>query len=90
MNAPPKIATAIGFSQEIGIIFVVSMWSFYILRPEPKRLPHSLSPASRLSKWDDIAKRIGVAQKEAEHVPFIATVEAVVDSILEKYKKEAS
>lgn len=89
-NAPPEIARTANICQEFGIIFVVAMWSFYILRPEPKRLPHSLSPASRLSKWDDIAKRIGVAHKEAEHVPFITTVESVVDSILERHKGKAS
>lgn len=89
-NAPPRIAIAANLAQEIGIIFVVAMWSFYILRREPKRLPHSLSPASRLSKWDDIAKRIGVAHKDAEHVPFITTVESVVDSILERHKEKAS
>lgn len=89
-NAPPRIAAVANLAQEIGIVFVAAMWSFYILRREPRRLPHSLSPASRLSKWDDIAKRIGVAHKEAEHVPFITTVESVVDSILERHKERAS
>ncbi len=90
VNAPPRVLLLTNLGQEVAIAFVVAMWSFYILRREPKRLKHSLSPASRLSKWDDIAKRIGVAHKETEHVPFITTVEAVVDGILERHKEKAS
>ncbi len=89
-NAGPEVAIWVGLAEECGIVFVVVMWSVYILRPEPKRLKHTLSPASRLSKWDDIARRIGVAYKETEHVPFITTVESVVDRILERHREKAS
>ena len=90
INAGPHVILLTSLLEESGIILVVVMWSFYILRPEPKRLKHTLSPASRLSKWDDIAKRIGVAYKETEHVPFITTVEGIVDRILERHKEKAS
>ncbi len=89
-TAPPEFALATNLAEESGIVFVVAMWSVYILRPEPKRLKHTLSPASRLSKWDDIARRIGVAYKETEHVPFITTVEGVVERILERHKEKVS
>ncbi len=88
-NAPPQLAIWVNIAEEFAIAFVVAMWSVYVLRPEPKRLPHTLSPASRLSKWDEIAKKIGVAQRETEHIPFITTVESVVDSILERHKGKA-
>ena len=65
------------------------LWTFYILRPEPKRLPHGLSPASRLMKWNEIALKLGVSGKQAETVPFISGVESTVDAILERFKGRA-
>ncbi len=57
--------------------------------PEPKRQPHSLSPASSLMKWNEVALKLGMGGRQAEHVPFISGVESKVDAVLERFKARA-
>ncbi len=90
ISMPPRIVNIVNFSGECAAFFISTLWIFYIWRPEPKRLPTSLSQASRLMKWNEIALKLEINGKQPEHVPFIAGVEATVDAILEKFKERAS
>ncbi len=86
-NMSQHVQDIVATFNEITNIFVPLLWTFYILRPEPKRLPHALSPASRLMKWNEIALKLGMGGRQAETVPFISGVESTVDAILERYKE---
>ena len=88
-NTPQHLQDVVAAYNEMANIFVPLFWTFYILRPEPKRLPHALSPASRLMKWNEIALKLGVSGKQAETVPFISGVESTVDAILDRFKERA-
>ncbi len=69
------------------VLTVLLMWVYYVILPEPKRHAHSLSPGSRLMKWDEIARRLEMNGKHhAEQTPFISGVQLIVDGILDKYK----
>ncbi len=85
----PVTVQKVGLVYELGIYLAALTWTFYVLRPEPKRLPHSLSPASRLMKWNEIAMKLELAGKQAENVPFISGVESIVDSILKRSQSRA-
>ncbi len=84
-----KVVQEIGLVYEVGVYLAALTWTFYILRAEPRRMPHSLSPASRLMKWNEIAMKLELAGKQAEHVPFISGVESIVDSILKRSESRA-
>ncbi len=86
INMSQHVQNIVATWSEITNVSVTLLWIFYILRPEPKRLPHGLSPASRLMKWNEIALKLGVSGKQAESVPFISGVESTVDAILERFK----
>jgi hypothetical protein len=53
--------------------------------PEPRRNAHSLAPASKLMRWNEIALKLELTGKQGEQTPFIAGVQLVVDTILDKY-----
>ncbi len=89
LNMSPHVQNVVASINEYCNYFATALWAFYIWRPEPKRLPHGLSPASRLMKWNELALKLGVSGKQAETVPFISGVEATVDAILERFKGRA-
>ena len=89
INLSPDVVQKVGLTYEAGVYLAALTWTFYILRPEPRRVPHSLSPASRLMKWNEIAMKLELAGKQAEHVPFISGVESIVDSILKRSESRA-
>ena len=70
---------------EITDLAALAIWMYYIILPEPLRNPHSLSPASRLMKWNEIALKLELNGKQAETVPFISGVESVVVGIMKKH-----
>ena len=66
--------------------FTAAVWTYYIVMPEPKRQPHSLSPASSLMKWNEVAIKLGMGGRQSEQVPFISGVESKVDAVLDRFK----
>ncbi len=89
LNASTRVVVSVSLLNEGVIFFVLTLWTYYIVAPEPKRLAHSLSPASGLMKWNEIALKLGVSGKQAEQTPFISGVESTVDAILERFKSRA-
>ncbi len=72
---------------EVVILFTLFLWGLYIILPEPRRVAHSLAPASRLMRWNEIALKLEVSGKrQVEQTPFISGVQLIVDGILDKYK----
>ncbi len=86
INLPVRFITWISMLNEMAILIALSLWAAYILLPEPRRNPHSLSPASKLMRWNEIAMKLELSGRQAEQTPFISGVQLVVDSILDKYK----
>jgi hypothetical protein len=89
LNLSTHIVAWVDLLNEGVIFFTLTLWTYYIVAPEPKRLAHSLSPASGLMKWNEIALKLGMSGKQAEQAPFISGVESTVDAILEKFKSRA-
>ncbi len=65
---------------------VLAMWVLYIVLPEPKRHSHSLAPASKLMRWNEIALKLELSSRPTEPAPFISGVQLIVDGILDKYR----
>ena len=72
-------------ANQVAVLTAISIWIYYIILPEPLRNPHSLSPASRLMKWNEIALKLELNGKQAETVPFISGVESIVVGIMKKH-----
>ncbi|RRA48018.1 hypothetical protein [Acidipila sp. EB88] len=70
---------------EVGTFVGLSIWVFYLVFPEPARTPHTLSPASKLMRWNEIAQQFGTVGRQPESLPFISRVEATVADILERH-----
>ena len=85
-SASPHIRTLAALTREWTILFALLVWAYYVIMPEPKRIPHSLPITSRLMRWNEIALKLEVNGRQAEQTPFIAGVQLVVDGILDKYK----
>ncbi len=83
--APSRYLVWLEVVNQITILTAIAIWIYYIILPEPLRKPHSLSQASRLMKWNDIAIKLELNGKQAETVPFISGVESVVVGILKKH-----
>ena len=75
----------IGTMNELVTFFSLAVWIFYIVFPEPPRNPHSLSPASKLMRWNEIALKLELSGRQAEPAPFISGVESVVVGIMKKH-----
>ncbi len=68
------------------VLGVLAIWVLYIILPEPKRHSLSLSPASRLMHWNEIALKLEINGRQSEPAPFISGVQLIVDGILDKYR----
>ena len=86
LNVSAHFVLRVEVLNEAVVLFVLLIWALYIVFPEPKRLAHSLSPASRLMKWDEVARKLDVRGRASEQTPFISGVQLIVDGILDKYK----
>ena len=82
---PVDLRSWVNVANELGILFAALMWVFYVVMPEPARTAHTLSPASKLMRWNEIALQFGTAGRPAESAPFISRVEATVAAILKKH-----
>lgn len=87
--AIPAAINTINIVTEFIEIGIAAFWLYYILMPEPERQPHSLSPASNLMKWNEVALKLGMGGRQAEQVPFISGVESKVDAVLDRFKARA-
>ncbi len=86
INLASKTATdTISCVYEVIIYSALVLWCFYIILPEPRRSAHSLSPASKLMRWNEIALKLEVNGRQSEQTPFISGVQLIVDGILDKY-----
>ncbi len=85
LNLPDRYLLWIGTVNELTTYFALAIWIFYIVFPEPPRNPHSLSPASKLMRWNEIALKLELSGRQAEPAPFISGVEAVVAGIMKKH-----
>ncbi len=70
----------------LTVLGVLAMWVLYIVLPEPKRHSHSLAPASKLMRWNEIALKLELSSRPSEPAPFISGVQLIVDGILDKYR----
>ncbi len=86
VNLPARALGWIALLNEAVVLFILLLWAFYIILPEPKRSPHSLPITSRLMRWDQIAMKLELNGRQAQQTPFIAGVQLIVDGILDKYK----
>ena len=85
LNLPDHYLLWIGTASELVTFFSLAVWIFYIVFPEPARNPHSLSPASKLMRWNEIALKLELSGRQAEPAPFISGVESVVVGIMKKH-----
>ncbi len=85
INAPAHYLLWEQTSGEVLTLLAIAGWIYYIILPEPLRNAHSLSPASPMLKWNEIALKLGLNGKQAESAPFISHVESVVASVLKKH-----
>ncbi len=85
----PEMAHIINIVDECFAMLAATIWLYYIVMPEPERQPHSLSPASNLMKWNEVALKLGMGGRQAEQVPFISGVESKVDAVLDRFKARA-
>jgi hypothetical protein len=85
LNLSTVVVTWVALVAQSVLICVLSVWTYYIVMPEPRRNAHSLAPASKLMRWNEIALKLELTGKQGEQTPFIAGVQLVVDTILDKY-----
>jgi hypothetical protein len=78
--SPPGIAVA------IGQLVACCIWAWYLVKPEPPRVPIALPPASDLRRWNRITLAFGRPVEQAPPAPkqefFLTEVEKVVDKVL--------
>jgi hypothetical protein len=85
LNLSAAVVTWVALASQTVLFGVLLMWVYYIVQPEPRRSAHSLAPASKLMRWNEIALKLELTGKQGEQTPFISGVQLVVDSILDKY-----
>ena len=84
-SLPARYVAWVDTANELGLFLALGMWAFYIIAPEPARTAHSLSPASKLMRWNEIALQFGTSGRPGESDPFISRVESTVAAILKKH-----
>ena len=85
LNLPDHYLLWIGTVNELVTFFSLAIWIYYIVFPEPPRNPHSLSPLSKLMRWNEVAMRLELSGRQAEPAPFISGVESIVIGVMKKY-----
>ncbi len=70
------------FWSEAIAFLAVALWSFYIVTPEPARLPHTLGRETVLMTWQQLAAQLKENRGTSEKSPFIATIESRVEAVL--------
>ncbi len=85
LNMADRVLIWVGLVNEVVVLLALTTWVYYIIMPEPRRLAHSLSPASKLMRWNEIALKLDLSGRQAEPAPFISGVESVVVGIMKKY-----
>ncbi len=81
------MATYSGVTGEMVQVAVLVVWSVYLFRPEPERVPVRLPAASPLLRWNEIAAAMSKPAGQvviAQPSFFLQDVEKVVDKVLTK------
>jgi hypothetical protein len=78
-------ARSSAFWSEAIALFAAIVWSFYIVAPEPARLPHTLGRETVLMTWQQLAAQLKESRGTTDKSPFIATIESRVEAVLARH-----